>query len=141
MEKKFAILGVLVLLLATTAAFAGGVNAAFYPAGDYSIVILTNTVGSAVTGLHVEFDKEVTITNKIEIGGYLPATGKLTGTEFNFAGGSLVAAGGVELDWQPADAKPVLISWLSNGKPVGIDRKSTRLNSSHIPLSRMPSSA
>ena len=25
--------------------------------------------------------------------------------------------------------------------PIGLDRKSTRLNSSHIPLSRMPSSA
>jgi len=25
----------------------------------------------------------------------------------------------VELDWQPTDAKPVLISWLSDGKPVG----------------------
>ena len=119
MEKKYAILGVLVLLLATTAVFAGGVDAVFYPAGDYTIAILTNTVGAAVTGLHVEFDQEVTITNKIEIGGYLPATGELTGTTFNFAGGSLVAAGGVELDWQPADAKPVLISWLDNGKPVG----------------------
>ena len=119
MEKKYAVLGVLVLLLATTAVFAGGVDAVFYPAGDYTIAILTNTVGAAVTGLHVEFDQEVTITNKIEIGGYLPATGELTGTTFNFAGGSLVAAGGVELDWQPADAKPVLISWLDNGKPVG----------------------
>ena len=29
----------------------------------------------------------------------------------------------------------------SSNKPVGKDRKSTRLNSSHIPLSRMPSSA
>ena len=28
-----------------------------------------------------------------------------------------------------------------DGKPVNQDRKSTRLNSSHIPLSRMPSSA
>ncbi|HHR84963.1 MAG TPA: hypothetical protein ENL23_01285 [Candidatus Acetothermia bacterium] len=119
MEKKFAILGVLVLLLATTAAVAGGVDTAFYPAGDYTLVVLTNTTGTAVTGLHVEFDQEVTITNKIEIGGYLPATGELTGTTFDFAGGSLVAAGGVELDWQPADAKPVLISWLSDGKPVG----------------------
>lgn len=120
MEKKFAVLGVLVLLLATTAALAGGVDTAFYPAGDYTVVVLTNTTGAAVTGLHVEFDKEVTITNKIEIGGYLPATGALTGTTFDFAGGSLVAAGGVELDWQPADAKPVLISWLSAGKPVGM---------------------
>ena len=119
MEKKYAILGVLVLLLATTAAFAGGVDTAFYPAGDYTVAVLTNTTGAAVTGLHVEFDQEVTITNKIEIGGYLPATGELTGTTFDFAGGSLVAAGGVEIDWQPADAKPVLISWLDNGKPVG----------------------
>jgi len=119
MEKKFAILGVLVLLLATTAVFAGGVDAVLYPAGDYTIAVLTNTVGTAVTGLHVEFDQEVTITNKLEIGGYLPATGELTGTTFNFAGGSLVAAGSVELDWQPADARPVLISWLDNGKPVG----------------------
>lgn len=120
MEKKFAVLGVLVLLLATTAAFAGGVDTAFYPAGDYAVGILTNTTGAAVTGLHVEFDQEVTITNKIEIGGYLPATGELTGKSFDFAGGSLVAGGGVELDWQPADAKPVLITWLSDGKPVGM---------------------
>ena len=28
-----------------------------------------------------------------------------------------------------------------HGRDVAIDRKSTRLNSSHIPLSRMPSSA
>ena len=120
MEKKYAIFGMLVLLLATTAGFAGGVDTAFYPAGDYTVAVLTNTTGEAVTGLHVEFDQEVTITNKIEIGGYLPATGSLTGTTFNFAEGSLVAAGGVELDWQPAEAKPVLISWLSGGKPVGV---------------------
>ena len=120
MEKKYAILGVLVLLLATTAAFAGGVDTAFYPAGGYTVAVLTNTTGAEVTGLHIEFDQEVTITNKIEIGGYLPATGPMTGTAFNFAGGSLVAAGGVEIDWQPADAKPVLISWLSGGKPVGV---------------------
>jgi len=119
MGKKFAVFGVLVLLLATTVALAGGVDTAFYPAGDYTVAVLTNTTGAAVTGLHVEFDKEVTITNKIEIGGYLPATGALTGTTFDFAGGSLVAAGCVELDWQPTDAKPVLISWLSDGKPVG----------------------
>jgi len=43
----------------------------------------------------------------------------MTGTTCDFAGGSLVAAGGVELDWQPAEAKPVLISWLDNGKSVG----------------------
>ena len=36
-------------------------------------------------------------------------------------------------DWTPAEVQAV--GWM------GIDRKSTRLNSSHIPLSRMPSSA
>ena len=38
------------------------------------------------------------------------------------------------------------INWISNNpggtiKEYALDRKSTRLNSSHIPLSRMPSSA
>ena len=35
-----------------------------------------------------------------------------------------------------------LISGMASGCPINnLDRKSTRLNSSHIPLSRMPSSA
>ena len=38
-----------------------------------------------------------------------------------------------------ANATPGLLS--SGGDPLDLDRKSTRLNSSHIPLSRMPSSA
>jgi hypothetical protein len=95
------------------------VDIAFYQTGDTSIAILTNLTGAEVTGLHVEFDKEVTIINKIEIGGYLPATGEMTGTAFDFAGGSLVANGSLELDWQPADAQPTLISWLDSGVSVG----------------------
>ena len=35
----------------------------------------------------------------------------------------------------------IVISRNSNTSYEGVDRKSTRLNSSHIPLSRMPSSA
>ncbi len=118
MKKKYAIIGVL-MLLAAASVLAASVDVAFYEAADTSIAILTNLTGAAVTGLHVEFDKEVTITNKLEIGGYLPATGEMTGTSFNFAGGSLVANGSVELDWQPADAKPTLISWLDSGLSVG----------------------
>ncbi len=119
MKRKYVILGAMMLLLAATSALAASVDIAFYQAGDTSIAILTNVTGAAVTGLHVEFDKEVTITNKVEIGGYLPATGEMTGTAFDFAGGSLVASGAVELDWQPADAKPTLISWLDSGLPAG----------------------
>lgn len=119
MEKKYAVLGVLVLMLATTVAFAGGVDTAFYAGTGTTVGMFTNTVGTAVTGLHIEFDQEVTLVNKIEFGGYLPAMGEMTGTTFDFAGGSLVAGGSVELDWQPADAKPTLVQWLSDGTATG----------------------
>ena len=36
---------------------------------------------------------------------------------------------------------PTLLAYISKGLYVDIDRKSTRLNSSHCLLSRMPSSA
>ena len=39
-----------------------------------------------------------------------------------------------------ADTAPALMQKIARLK-IGVDRKSTRLNSSHIPLSRMPSSA
>ena len=43
---------------------------------------------------------------------------------------------------QPTDFIQGLMTICGNGEPAGRqDRKSTRLNSSHIPLSRMPSSA
>ena len=46
-------------------------------------------------------------------------------------------------DYHGVDVQPELIEWASAnlGAPNYRDRKSTRLNSSHIPLSRMPSSA
>ena len=40
-----------------------------------------------------------------------------------------------------ADIDPSGKFWVAHGKPVEKDRKSTRLNSSHIQKSRMPSSA
>ena len=72
-----------------------------------------------MTGLHIEFDQEVTIVNKIEFGGYLPLLGEMTGTSFDFAGGELVAGGMIELDWEPAEATPVLIQWISGTSPIG----------------------
>ena len=44
-------------------------------------------------------------------------------------------------DGQSKDIKKSKIYWMDYLENEGGDRKSTRLNSSHIPLSRMPSSA
>jgi len=120
MKGRFvwALAGVVFLSLSVIA-FAGGVNVALYSGGDYAVGLFTNETGVAVNGLHIEFDQPVTITNKVEIGGYLPATGKLTGEAFDFAGGTLTASGTVELDWQPAKAKPTLIQWIGAQGPIG----------------------
>lgn len=112
------VLGLFLLMLSATA-FAGGVEIATYEAGPATVALITNTVGVAVTGLHIEFDQEVTIVNKIEFGGYLPLLGEMTGTSFDFAGGELVAGGTIELDWEPAEATPILIQWISGASPVG----------------------
>lgn len=90
-----------------------------YVVGDTAAWFFDNPVGVAVTGLHIEFDQEVTITNKVEFGGYLPAVGPMTGTTFTFAGGNLIPTGSLILEWQPANATPVLIQWLSGGNPIG----------------------
>ena len=112
------VLGLFLLVLSATA-FAGGVEIATYEASGATAGLITNTVGEAVTGLHIEFDQEVTIVNKIEFGGYLPFLGEMTGTSFDFAGGELVAGGMIELDWEPAGATPVLIQWISGISPIG----------------------
>ena len=80
----------------------------FYEVATANIAMFTNTVDVALTGLHVEFDRSVTILNKVEIGGYLPVLGGLSGTSFDFAG-KLVAGGVVELDWEPTEAEILVI--------------------------------
>ena len=52
---------------------------------------------------------------------------------------SVVAWQTKDTSLQPTDAKGFIVE--IQKKYAEIDRKSTRLNSSHIPLSRMPSSA
>ena len=99
--------------------FAGGVDIGLYGTGDRVVGMFHNAVGAPVTGLHIEFDQEVTIVNKIEFGGFLPAVGELTGTSFDFAGCELAAGGTLELDWQPIEAMPVLVQWLSGVSPAG----------------------
>ena len=49
-------------------------------------------------------------------------------------------ASGIDVDWPERGPRPGMVQHPS-GFMIDIDRKSTRLNSSHIPLSRMPSSA
>ena len=53
--------------------------------------------------------------------------------------GQSLVPGALFLRLETADAS--LRHLESKGAPAPVDRKSTRLNSSHIPLSRMPSSA
>lgn len=101
-------------------ALAGGVGLSFFPAaGGVTVCMVQNTTGVAVTGLHIEFDRDVTIVNKVEFGGYMPALGPLSGTTFDFNGGQLLGSGAVELDWKPADAKPILVMWMNGDRPVG----------------------
>lgn len=121
MRKSMVIWGVFGLLLAALSAVALGsaFDVAFYPAGEVTVGLFTNTTGAAVTGMHIEFDQQVTITNKIAIGGFLPAVSEESGSVFDLVGGELVASGTVELDWSPSEARPVLIQWVSETGAVG----------------------
>jgi len=116
-KSVWVVLGLVAAL--SIAACAQSVVVSPYVVGDTASWMLDNKVGTAVTGLHIEFDREVTIVGKVEFGGFLPAIGPSTGTSFDFAGGQLVADGTVILDWQPAEAQPVLIQWISGAAPIG----------------------
>ena len=96
-----------------------GVDMTLFESSKKAVATMSNTMGETVTGLHIAFDRTVTITNKIEIGGYLPALSEGTGTAFDFGGGELVAWGTVEISWTPVEARPTIIQWLSEGGPVG----------------------
>jgi len=89
-----------------------------YVAGSTAVWLFNNTSGADVTGLQLEFDQEVTIVNKVELGGAVTSLGPLTGTTFTLVGG-LVSNGTLELDWQPANAVPTFAIWLSGERAVG----------------------
>ncbi len=110
------VLGLMAIL--SLAAGAQGTWLVPYVAGDTAVWFFNNTTGMDVTGLQVEFDQEVTIVNKIEIGGGLAPLGELTGTAFTFVG-ELVKHGTVELDWQPVNAVPTYAIWLSGERAAG----------------------
>ena len=88
------------------------VEAVLLKARGIGVGMFTNLSETTVSGMHIEFDREVTIVNKIEFGGYLPMTEGPTGTGFAFGEGELMAGGMVELDWEPAFARPVLVRWI-----------------------------
>ena len=91
------------------------------------------TVLSGVKCFNCSSTGQITVSGT---GPLLPTTG------FTYIGWSrlLNSTAGYRTLWRTTpDDHPLLIEQGSDR--MGIDRKSTRLNSSHIPLSRMPSSA
>jgi len=94
-----------------------------YVAGDTAVWFFYNTTGETANILHLEFEQEVTISNKLEFGGELVPLGPLTGTTFDFLG-SLVKDGMVQIYVEPATAVPALAQWLKmdalgNTIPIG----------------------
>jgi hypothetical protein len=87
-------------------------------AGDTAVWFFNNNAGMEVTGIQIEFDQEVTLVNNIAFGGALTPANGMTGTTFTLVG-SLVKYGALELDWQPANAMPTFVIWLSGEQGVG----------------------
>jgi len=85
---------------------------------DTAVWFLDNGTGAAVTGLQIEFDQDVTLVSKLELGGYLMAVTPETGSVFTFVG-DLVNFGTVQLEWQPADAVPTFAVWLNGEAMAG----------------------
>ncbi len=120
MRKRMKILGVVAVVLSLgLAAAAQAVDLELYVPGAKAIGLIHSTLNTPVTGLHIEFDREVTVFNKVEVGGFLPLVSPSTGSAFDFAGGMLSQFGTVILEWEPAEATPFLIQWISGMAPIG----------------------
>ena len=120
-KNLWLVLGLVVSLSLT--AFAADPWTEMYVAGDAGVWFFYNTTGETANILHLEFEQEVTISNKLEFGGALAPLGPLTGTSFDFLG-SLVKNGMVQLYVEPATAVPALAQWLKmdevgNTIPIG----------------------
>jgi hypothetical protein len=112
---------VLVLGLALTfsaAAFAADWVIPGAPTADRAVWTMNNMTGIDATGLHLEFEQEVTILYKLEVGGLLAPVGEMTGMVFDFVG-TLPNYGAVIFEWQPIDAVPALTMWMSGVQPIG----------------------
>jgi hypothetical protein len=110
----------LVLGLMATLSLVGQANDNWaYPVqpSDSAIWFFDNTVGIAVTGLHIEFDQEVEFTHVVGLGGDMMLV-QSTGTSFDFFG-EFIPYGTFMVQWKPADAVPSLVMWMSGERPVG----------------------
>jgi len=108
-KKLWLVLGLVASL--SLVAFAADPWTETYIVGDTAVWFFNNTTGETANILHLEFEQEVTIVNKIAIGGQFVPMGPLTGTSFDFAG-SLIKNGTFQIDWQPVTAVPALAQWL-----------------------------
>jgi hypothetical protein len=88
------------------------------PTADRAVWSINNETGIDATGLHIEFEEEVTILYKLEVGGLFTSVGGMTGMVFDFVG-TLPNYGTVIFEWQPIDAVPALVMWMSGEKPIG----------------------
>jgi hypothetical protein len=118
-KNAWLVLGVAIVSLVMGTVAAYGLDFAAYVVGDTAAWLFNNGTGTTVTGFHIEFDQAVTITSKVEWGGLLPALGGATGTTFDFNGGTLVAGGTLDLEWQPASAVPTYAMWMNGAQPAG----------------------
>lgn len=120
MFTKKLVLSLGLALLVASVAVGQAVEIKVFTAGARTVYWFGNGTGKAVDGLRIVFDGPVTLTGKVEVfGGLQNVTGTNQGVEFLFQG-KLSPRGFVELRWEPAGAKPVLVMWLSGGRPTGM---------------------
>ena len=89
-----------------------------YPTAESAIRTFHNETGMDVTGIHLEFEEEVTIISRFDVGGILMELGPQTGTTFDYYG-SIVSEGTVIFEWQPMTAVPALVTWMNGETPAG----------------------
>jgi len=89
-----------------------------YPTAESAIWTFHNETGAAVTGIHLEFEEEVTIVSRFDVGGSLMALGPQTGTTFDYYG-AISDLGTIIFEWQPITAVPALVTWMNGEKPQG----------------------
>lgn len=89
-----------------------------YPTAESAIWTFHNETGIDVTGIHLEFEEEVTIVSRFDVGGNLMALGAQTGTAFDYYG-SMVSEGSIIFEWQPLTAVPALVVWMNGETPAG----------------------
>jgi len=89
-----------------------------YPTAETAIWTFHNETGVDVTGIHLEFEEEVTIVSRFDVGGTLMELGPQTGTTFDYYG-SIVSEGTVIFEWQPITAVPALVTWMNGETPAG----------------------